>query len=305
MNKTCSLFGYTRILISDNGPQFVSAQFEQYCRTYNIVHRTISPYFPSANGEVENMNRTLKKVVQHASIEGKDIHKAVEDFLLVYRSTPHSVTQVPPADLLFKHQMKTDIPHMVQNKSETNVDKKAESADTNQKLKVKEYVDKKRHVKEIKFSIGESVLTKSPIKHNKLTPLFENNIYTIVKCYPRSVLLADSNGKYCIRNKSHIKKYLSHNPIPANSSPMFKSYDVSDPHVPFCFIQPDTLPELDHSFSDTETESDWVTDTEMSSVETESDSDNATLSPVIPIVVNTPRRSTRLQLAASRRQKND
>lgn len=301
MNKTFSVFGYPRVLVSDNGSQFVSDEFKKYCRSHNITHHPVSPYFPSANGEVENMNRTLKKVVQRAFIEGKDVRQAVQDFLLVYRSTPHSVTQVSPADLLFKHKIKTDIPSMPQNRRKDAEDKKAESADAHHKTKAKEYVDARRRAREIELSAGDSVITRSQIKRNKLTPLYEDNVYTVVKCYPRSVLIEDSKGRQLIRNKSHVKRYFSQDLI-SSALPVPDPDNSDDFHVPFCYILPDVpRPEDDDDpLSGSETESDWVTDSDFSPNSNLSDSDDAVPPPASLVADQPLRRSTRLQIAASR-----
>ena len=44
---------------SDNGPQFVSEVFEQYLEDCGIDHRTTTPLWPQANGEVERQNRSV------------------------------------------------------------------------------------------------------------------------------------------------------------------------------------------------------------------------------------------------------
>ena len=41
----------------DNGPQFVSDEFEKFLTTNCIEHRKTTPLWPQANGEVESQNR--------------------------------------------------------------------------------------------------------------------------------------------------------------------------------------------------------------------------------------------------------
>jgi len=45
--------GIPSILRSDNGPQFTSREFNQFCESYGIQHETSSPHFQSSNGEAE------------------------------------------------------------------------------------------------------------------------------------------------------------------------------------------------------------------------------------------------------------
>jgi len=65
------------------------------------MHRHVTPYDPSANGEVERFNWNLKKCIQAAVTEGVDWRKALQNFLMNYRSTPHRIIGETPAKLLF------------------------------------------------------------------------------------------------------------------------------------------------------------------------------------------------------------
>ena len=157
MNSTFSLFGYPKVLLSDNGPHFKSFEFRNYCEQYGIKQQLISPNYPAANGEVENMNRTLKKAIQRTCIEGKDWKEEIEKFLLAYCSTPYSSTGIAPANLLLKHRIRTDIPQ-IQPTSKSLLDIKGEQQDALSKCKVKDYTYKKRHAKFTDFQIVDLVL---------------------------------------------------------------------------------------------------------------------------------------------------
>ncbi|XP_061467536.1 cyclic nucleotide-binding domain-containing protein 1 [Rhineura floridana] len=87
-------------LISDNGTQFTSVEFETFLSERNICHRRSSIYYPQANGEIERFNRSLKQSLQMAELE---------DFLQVYRSTRHATTQKFPAELLHGREMCTKL----------------------------------------------------------------------------------------------------------------------------------------------------------------------------------------------------
>ena len=60
---------------SDNGPQFRSAEFQQYLDENGIIHLRTTPLHPSANGEVERQNRSLLKRIKIAHAESKDRKK--------------------------------------------------------------------------------------------------------------------------------------------------------------------------------------------------------------------------------------
>ena len=46
-----TIWGLPKTLVSDNGPQFASADFANWCRSNGIVHMTSAPFHPSSNGE--------------------------------------------------------------------------------------------------------------------------------------------------------------------------------------------------------------------------------------------------------------
>ena len=114
------MFGYPVELVSDNGTQFISEETENYLKFNNVIHRTTSPYWPSANGEVDRFNRTLKKTIDCFTAEGKDWKEWLNSFLLDYRSSIHRATGKSPADVLFGFDIKNNIPEFPQEKPETS-----------------------------------------------------------------------------------------------------------------------------------------------------------------------------------------
>ena len=81
-------FGLPFSLRTDNGPQFVSVEFETFLRTNDIEHSRTTPLWPQANGEVERQNRSLLKSLQIAHVEGKNWKTELLVWLMAYRSTP-------------------------------------------------------------------------------------------------------------------------------------------------------------------------------------------------------------------------
>ena len=55
--------GMPGVLVSDNGPQFSSRMFKDFCRREGIKHVTAAPYCPQSNGIVERFHKTLKGMI--------------------------------------------------------------------------------------------------------------------------------------------------------------------------------------------------------------------------------------------------
>jgi putative transposase len=47
-------------IISDNGPQFIARDFQQFIRLVGITHVRTSPYYPQSNGKTERWHKSLK-----------------------------------------------------------------------------------------------------------------------------------------------------------------------------------------------------------------------------------------------------
>ena len=48
-----------KVLRTDNGGEFCSREFEQFCKQCGIVKQKTTPYTPQQNGVAERMNKTL------------------------------------------------------------------------------------------------------------------------------------------------------------------------------------------------------------------------------------------------------
>ena len=133
-------FGYPEVLRTDNGPQFVSNEFQAFLRRNGIRWLSTVPLWPKANGLVERTNRTIVKVLKIAALEKADIQKEFRKFLQAYRSTPHSATGCTPFSLMFGREMRTKLPQLDYSVANPEV---ARDRDRKYKLKMKEYSDKR------------------------------------------------------------------------------------------------------------------------------------------------------------------
>ncbi|XP_065094663.1 uncharacterized protein K02A2.6-like [Ochlerotatus camptorhynchus] len=81
--------GMPETLVSDNGTQFTSAEFAQFCLENGIDHVTTAPFHPQSNGQVERFVDTFKRADKKIQEGRRTIQEALDTFLLTYRTTPN------------------------------------------------------------------------------------------------------------------------------------------------------------------------------------------------------------------------
>ena len=99
------------VLHSDNGPQYVSAQFTEFCTSWGITLETSSPHYLQLNGFAEACVKSVKHVLQHAKYSGADPQLAP----LALQATPINAKLQSPAELLYQCQIRTTIPARICN----------------------------------------------------------------------------------------------------------------------------------------------------------------------------------------------
>ena len=90
-------YGVPSELVSDNGPQFKSEEFQMFLKRNGIKHLT-SPYHPASNGLAERCVQSFKLAMK-SETEVKPLSIKLATFLLAYRYTPHSNTGEEPSQL--------------------------------------------------------------------------------------------------------------------------------------------------------------------------------------------------------------
>ena len=104
-------FGLPKTNFLDNGRQFVSIEFKEFCKNNGIVHRTSALYHTAINGQAENMVGTFKtsfkKTLKNPINAGIETITLVQRFLASYQNTPHATTEETPSKRMFKKEGRT------------------------------------------------------------------------------------------------------------------------------------------------------------------------------------------------------
>ena len=92
-----SRYGIPEQIVSDNGPQFHSEEFEGFTRSLGIRHYRSAVYHPATNGAVEHFVKTLKQSLKAGQLVGTSSKK--------YFVTSYFSIGLPPIRLLEFHQV--------------------------------------------------------------------------------------------------------------------------------------------------------------------------------------------------------
>ena len=112
LKKTFSQHGLPDQMVSDNGPQFVSAELKEFLEQCGIKHTLTPPYHPSSNGEAERFVRELKSKLKAMESTSSSLSDDLTQFLAIYRTTPHSTTGLSPAELMYGRRLVTKLDKM-------------------------------------------------------------------------------------------------------------------------------------------------------------------------------------------------
>ena len=206
LEKIFCTHGLPESLKTDNGPQFISKEFEDFLKENGIQHRTSTPLWPQANGEVERQNRSLLKVLKIAQAEKKDMKKELRKFLIAYRTTPHSSTGTTPAKLLFNREIRSKVPELRELYSAE--DSEARDKDMELKQKRTDYADIRRSARESDIQPGDKVLLKQK-KENKLSTEFQSVPHEVTSKRGNEITVTSQEGVSYRRNVTDVKRYRS------------------------------------------------------------------------------------------------
>ena len=196
MDKILAAYGTPEVMGSDNGPPYNSTEFLKFAKKLGFQHRKITPLAPWANGTAERFMKNLAKVLQVAQADKKNWRHELTKFLRAYRATPHSMTGVSPASLLFNgRSYGTNLPS-IRTSMMTPEQQKAISTDQKNKGKMEWHANKGAQVKHTPYEVGDQVLLKQK-KKNKLDTAYEREPYTVEEVKGRQITARNHIHQVC------------------------------------------------------------------------------------------------------------
>jgi hypothetical protein len=205
LDKVLSVFGYPKIIKSDNGSPFNSYAFVKFAEYSGFCHRHITPRWPRANAQAEAFNKPLMKAIRAAHVENRNWKQEMYKHLRQYRATPHPSTGMSPFELMFGDKPRTRLPQIDTVHPQPEVDRQVRANDQIAKHKHKWYADKRNNAHFRDMNVGDSVLVREDIKQGKLSTPFKQNPYVVVD-KKGSMITATAGDGNVTRNSSRFKK---------------------------------------------------------------------------------------------------
>ena len=191
MKSIFARYGIPKTIVSDNGPQYSSFQFQQFCKIFDISHDPSSPEHAKANGLAENTVKTVKNLLKKASKSQEDPYIA----LLAYRSMPTADGLPSPAERLFGRKIRNRLPSFRSIISDESIMSKLYQ----NKIKQKLYYDK--NAKDLSMlTQGATVRIRQGDKKEWSTKC---KVISDAK-FPRSYIVQTPQGKHLQRNRKDL-----------------------------------------------------------------------------------------------------
>ncbi|XP_028417982.1 uncharacterized protein K02A2.6-like [Dendronephthya gigantea] len=189
-------FGIPDVVMTDNGPQLSSKEFENFGKLWKFEHVTSSPRYPQSNGKVERAIRDAKQLMKKAKKTGSDPYLA----LLRYRNTPTQSLGSSPVQRLMSRRTKSLLPTtkaLLRPKVVNNVIKKIKA----RQLRAKKYYDRgTRGLTELKRGETVRIVSASQERTGAQKAKIQRKVGI------RSYEVVTEGGKVYCRNRRHLRK---------------------------------------------------------------------------------------------------
>ncbi|GJR87799.1 reverse transcriptase domain-containing protein [Tanacetum coccineum] len=102
LKKLFYRFGIPKAPISDRGTHFCNKIMEKTMKRYGVNHRFSTSYHPLTSGQVENINKALKRILEKTVKDNPAIwSRKLDDALWAFRTAYKTPTETTPYKLIY------------------------------------------------------------------------------------------------------------------------------------------------------------------------------------------------------------
>ena len=151
LRRLFAQFGNPQTLVTDNGPQFTSNDFSEFCKKNGIRHIKSPPFHPQSNGQAERFVDTFKRSFAKMK-ETSSPNEALQNFLLNYRRTPCPSTPggQSPAEAFLGRVIRTKL---------SLLKPPATRKEVMQNKKMEDQYNRHHGARQKEFNVGDSIWT--------------------------------------------------------------------------------------------------------------------------------------------------
>jgi len=194
--------GIPDVIVSDNGPQYASAEFKEFAKSYGFTHVTSSPRYPQSNGEVERAVQTAKNILK----------KSEDPYLgfLAYRTTPQR-NGLSPSQLLMRRQLRSTLPTTTARLSKHHDTQTIQSGEAEYRTKMAQNYNKRHRATALPpLETGDQVWVRDQDRYGSV---IEKEVS------PRSYRVQTEAGGELIRNRKDLVQTEKSTTSPRKSTP--------------------------------------------------------------------------------------
>lgn len=93
-------YGVPKMIVSDNGPQFILEEYEKFCKGNGVTVVHSAPRHSHTNGMAERVIQTFKKCYLATKEKILESEHCLQQVLFTYRLIPHASTNRTTSELL-------------------------------------------------------------------------------------------------------------------------------------------------------------------------------------------------------------
>ena len=172
--------GTPKVVKTDNGPAFKSKEWADFARKAGFRHRKITPLNPQANGSAEAIMKPLNHAIRTALVENSSWKCNYNNFLRMYRQTPHSATGYSPNLIMRNDDTSSLLPLFKTTQNMEEIRTRLVANDTKAKLRMKLNGDRYLRAKHRVFKLQDPVVVRWD-RTNKYMSIFDPKPYRITR----------------------------------------------------------------------------------------------------------------------------